>query len=130
MFSPRIGKSIRLELILSAIIFVGLFLVNGSRVWEFFWSDEIITIEATGILSWSELVVNRYWAAHSPLYFAILKVWLGVLSMFVDIQEHAEFLARLPSAVATSCRWVSRGRCLEELELCLCHYLYPRMDGE
>ena len=101
MFSPRIGKSIRLELILSAIIFVGLFLVNGSRVWEFFWSDEIITIEATG-LSWSELVVNRYWAAHSPLYFAILKVWLGVLSMFVDIQEHAEFLARLPSAVATT----------------------------
>ena len=40
MFSPRIGKSIRLELILSAIIFVGLFLVNGSRAWEFFWSDE------------------------------------------------------------------------------------------
>ena len=49
MFSPRIGKSIRLEPILSAIIFVGLFLVNGSRAWEFFWSDEIITIEATGL---------------------------------------------------------------------------------
>jgi hypothetical protein len=37
-----------------------------------FWFDEVITVNATQ-LSWRDLVATRYWHAHSPLYFLLMK---------------------------------------------------------
>ena len=44
-----------------------------------------------------EIVTNRYWQGHSPLYFVLLKLWLLLTSGLSGIHQPSEFLVRLPS---------------------------------
>jgi hypothetical protein len=61
------------------------------------WLDEIITYNALR-LPWTELVVERYWGgAHSPVYFFLLKLMLGIVGFPTDIAA-IEIALRVPSA--------------------------------
>lgn len=87
------------DILLPALCVAGLFAVHGyhaAEVW--FWSDEIMSVEAAQ-MTWRDLVVNRYNAAHSPLYFAFLKIWIYVAAGFESSAPPSEFVIRLPSLV-------------------------------
>lgn len=64
------------------------------------WFDEAITANVTK-MGWLELIHDRYWSTHSPLYFLIVKVIFVIFEgPFKPWQS--EFLLRLPSAIYMS----------------------------
>jgi len=82
-----------LELIMCAVGVAGFALAYGGRAYvELFWGDETITADVIR-LSTVDLVINRYSAGHSPLYFLIAKAWM------MAIASEGEFLLRVPSLV-------------------------------
>lgn len=87
------------EVLLGLASTLGIILVHGTRVREFFWTDEVITARAA-YLGWIELIFQRYWAGHSPLYYLILKLYALVLEA-IGLTSPTEVLIRVPSVIAT-----------------------------
>ena len=89
------------ELLLSVACVLGILLLHATEARENrFWGDEIITVSLMP-KGWTEIIVNRYWHAHSPLYFLLLKVWLLIVAGPFGLDEPNEFLVRLPSMLAS-----------------------------
>jgi hypothetical protein len=62
-----------------------------------FWLDEVITFDATQ-MPWWQLVEDRYWGGHSPLYFLMVKLILQITGAPLE-PGAVEWILRLPSAV-------------------------------
>ena len=77
--APIIWLPVLPEILLCMASVVGIYLIHGSRATELFWTDEIITVKLMG-QDWMEIITNRYWQGHSPLYFVLLKLWLLLAS--------------------------------------------------
>jgi uncharacterized membrane protein len=65
--------------------------------WRELWYDEIITAESSHLSS-LDLIISRYWAGHSPLYFLILQAFLEVTGAPTAPWTIEAYL-RLPSAI-------------------------------
>ena len=89
------------ELIISIVCIILFIIFNKDRTWEFFLTDEVITVNSIN-LGWIEIVKERYWAGHSPLYFAIIKGWSLLICYLFRVQpsDLSEFTVRLPSILA------------------------------
>lgn len=89
------------ELALVPACFLGLLVVQGHRADELLWTDELITLRNMSA-GWIELVRDRYWAGHSPLYFALMKLWSLLLSGMSGVRPNdlSEWAVRLPSMIA------------------------------
>ena len=99
---PRIFRIVcSPESLLVSLCFAGLLIFHGHRVNELLWTNEIITRRNLS-LSWIELVQDRYWEGHSPLYFALMKLWALAVAGIKGVapNELSAAALQLPSLAA------------------------------
>ena len=89
------------EIVLIILCFIGLFCVHGQRMHELLWVDEIHT-RANLSFGWIQLIQDRYREGHSPLYFALIKLWALLVSAIKGVapSELSAGMVRMPSMMA------------------------------